>query len=74
MINAIIYTLIGLSFYAFMVVDDVRHGRKIQKRDHHILFFWPAVLFVVFILGLFEFSRLTSSEDGKLLQRPESWL
>lgn len=71
--KVISYLLAGLSFLAFMVVDDLRHGRKIQKRDYHIVFLWPAVVVAIFILGLFEFSRITSSEEGQDLRRPGNW-
>jgi hypothetical protein len=39
-----------------------------------VAFLWPIILLVIFILGLFEFSRITSSEDGKPLNRPENWI
>lgn len=71
--KCIAYLLVGLSFLAFMVVDDLRHGRKIQKRDYHIVFLWPAVVVAIFILGLFEFSRITSEDEGKDLRRPGEW-
>lgn len=72
--KALAYFLVGFSLFAFMAVDDVRHGRKVQRRDYHIVVVWPIVLMVIFILGLFEFSRLTSSEDGKPLSRPSNWI
>lgn len=72
--KVVAYLLTGLSLLAFMVIDDVRHGRKPQRRDYHLLFLWPAVVVVVFILGLFEFSRITSSEDGSDLRRPGNWI
>lgn len=72
--KAALYLAVGLSFLAFMVVDDVRNGRRVQKRDFHLVFLWPIVCAVIFVLGLFEFSRLTSSEDGDVLKRPGNWI
>lgn len=68
-----VYLAIGGVFLAFFVVDDVRHGRRPQARDHHILFFWPLVAAAALLLGLFEISRITSTGEG-WLRRPGRWV
>lgn len=68
------YALVGLCLFAFMVVDDVIHGRRFQRRDFHLLFWWPAILPVIFFMGLLEYSRLTSNEEGAVLERPWRWM
>lgn len=68
------YLFVGLSLFAFMVVDDLAHGRRFQKRDFHILFWWPAIAVVIFVMGLFTFSSLTSKEDGEKLKKPWGWM
>lgn len=74
MIEAAIYFLIGMAMLAFMVVHDVFHGRGVQRRDFHLVFFWPIIVPVVVVLGLISFSDITSSENGKDLGNPGKWL
>ena len=71
--KVVIYLFVGMAFLAFMVVDDLRHGRKFQRRDVHLVFWWPAIVVVIFILGLFEFSKITSSDSGEELKHPNRW-
>ena len=54
----------GLVFFAAMAVHDKAHGRPIQHRDWHVLVWWPLLLPVILVLGVMEFSRITS-EDNK---------
>jgi hypothetical protein len=72
MAKAMAYLLVGCSFLAFMVVDDFNNGRKFQRRDFQVVVYWPILVFVVFILGLFEFSRITSKLD--LYGKPDKWV
>lgn len=59
------YVQVGLFLLAFLIAEDLRNGRKIQKRDLLILLVWPLFIFVILILGLAMYSDITSKNTPK---------
>ena len=69
---AVGYLGIGALFFFVMAVDDLCRGRGVQKRDYHLWIYWPLTLPVILVLGILEFSRITSSDEKSNLG-PRSW-
>ena len=56
----VLYGQFGLMFLAYLIADDLRNGRTIQRRDLIVVLVWPLFIFVCLIIGMAVFSDLTS--------------
>jgi hypothetical protein len=70
--KAAAYAAVGVAFFVFMAVHDIVQGRPVQKRDLHIIAFWPLVAALSLVLGLVVFADLSSKDEG--LREPWRWL